>query len=60
MVFVLAVLFIVCMLLWGVLLFGGEGPYTKHRDLLAFLCVLWLGLLVLLAGFGVVTWRSLP
>jgi hypothetical protein len=60
MIIMLLALFAVCLLLWGLILFGGETPYSRHAGLLAWLSVLFLGLLIVLSGFGVVTWRSVP
>jgi len=51
MIFVLMVIFIVVMLLWGL---AKTGSVTANTDWLAFIAVLILGICIFLVGTGVI------
>lgn len=56
MFLLLVVCFIIVMVIWGLAMFGAVDLGPK-RDRLAFIAVLLLGLIVILAGTGVVVYE---
>lgn len=57
---ILVVIFTMAMFLWALATFGQSEQFVKNQNVLAWICVLILGIVVFLSGFGVIVWRPLP